>query len=111
MSKYTSSATLPQGEPFFGWDMQSKPAVTTPALSTPTLGDLSTTPDINTGASFDFNAGLSAAGTLASVIGGVMANRSNEKYRKGLMEREDKRIDRARKKQDKFEADMSKRYA
>ena len=49
---------------------------------------------------------LQGIGTLASVIGGIMNNRSNDKYRKQLLRREDARIARERARQDKFENSM-----
>ncbi len=49
-------------------------------------------------------------GTLASLVGGFMAQRDRNQYRKDLLKREDARIARARKRQDAFEADMKKAW-
>ena len=53
---------------------------------------------------------LKGLGTIASLVGGFMAHNDDKKYKKELLKREDARIARDRKRQDKFEDGMRDAY-
>jgi len=65
---------------------------------------------LNTGFEF-LGDNLSSIGTFASVIGGIMANRSDAKYRDKIYKEEKRRVAREEKRQDDFDAAMDKAYA
>ena len=71
---------------------------TTPTIETPTVDT----------SSFDFD--LSTVSSLAGMLGSYMANKEDKKYKSKMLEMEEQRVARERKKEDTFNAGFKEAY-